>query len=133
MSKEIFIRPMKKEEIASFEKFSLLNSERSLYDPDVVTYPTLRVMAAENGKVIGYLPYHDVLMLESFAPDPASTDSERAEACRQFVKTVYTVAASAGVREIFFYGNDKRLNRIARRHGFEEIKNVKVFRMKVKA
>lgn len=131
MANEIFVRPMKKEEIEQFERWALLNSELSLLDPAIVAYPTLRVMAAENGRVIGYLPYHDVLMLESFAPDPEATDLERAEACRQFVKTVYSVASSAGVREIVYFGKDDRLNRVAERHGFEKIE-FPVYRLKVK-
>lgn len=129
--KEVFVRPLQKNEIETFEAWMNANAERSLLDKGVFDYPTIRVMAAMNGKVLGYLPYHNVLMLESFSPNPDASDAEKAEACRQFIKTAYNVAWANGIREIYYFGNDEQLNRVAERHGFEKIE-FPVFRMKVK-
>lgn len=131
MSREVFVRPLQQNEIETFEKWMEANAERSLLDREIFQYPTVRVLAAQNGKVLGYLPYHSVLTLESFSPNPDATDSERAEACRQFVKMIYSVAWTNGVREIYYFGNDQQLNRIAERHGFEKIE-CPVYRLRVK-
>jgi hypothetical protein len=102
------------------------------FDPGILKYPTLRVFCAysEEGNE-AYIPFHRVLMLESFAPRPGLERSLTAQAMRDFLKGVELVASMEGVREIYFLNADERVGAMAAANGCEEIP-YKVYRMKLK-
>jgi N-acetylglutamate synthase-like GNAT family acetyltransferase len=128
--KEIFVRAAVEADRQNVAEWVTKNAAENQIDTDIFAYPQTKIYAATNGKPICYLPVQMVVMMESLAPNPEATDSERAEAIRQLLKGVVLQAHGAGIREVYFVGTDKRVNRIATRHGFEKIK-FPVYRMKI--
>lgn len=94
---------------------------KNLFDPDILKYPTLRVLCAYNGGPVAFLPTQRALFLESTAMNPKSGDIERAMALRDLVKGAELLASAEGIKEIYVFGHDERVLKIAARHGFQPI------------
>lgn len=94
---------------------------RNLFDPDILKYPTLRVLCAYNGAPVAFLPTQKALFLESLAVNPQANDLERAEALRDLVKGAQLLASSDGIKEIYLFGEDKTVLDIAEKRGFERL------------
>lgn len=103
------------------------------FDKDILEYPTLRTVCSyDESGVVGFLPFHQVLMLESTAWSPESSRFDRAQAGRDFTKAAELMASSLGIREIYFLGGESGMGQMAvNGHGYEEL-TLKVFRMKLK-
>ena len=104
---------------AELEKWTASIAE---YDPNIIKYPTHRVLIAYNGKGnVVYLPSQVVLMLESAIPNPEASDLDRAQALRDIVKAYEVIASGTGIKEIYFLCTDDKVYKIAAKHGFEEV------------
>ena len=99
-----------------------LNANKgNLFDPSILKYPTLRILCAYNGAPVAYLPTQRALILESIAVNPSAPDLDRAQALRDLVKGSQVIASSEGIRELYLFGQDERVLKIAERHGFERL------------
>lgn len=108
----------KPEDSAQIVEWLNLN-KGNLFDPDVLSYPTLRVLCAYNKEPVSYLPTQRALVLESVAVNPKAGDLDRAQALRDLVKGSELLASSDGIREIFLFGKDTAVLDIAEARGFE--------------
>ena len=97
---------------------------RPEFDQGILKYPTLQLLKSYNGKAVAYLPIHRALILESSAIAPGTPELLSMQALRDFVKASELIASSSGIRELYFMGTDKRLNRVASSAnvGFEQLK-----------
>lgn len=95
----------------------------NLYDPDILAYPTLRVLCAYNSqkKPVAYLPTQRALFLESLAPCPDASRLTLGQACRDLVKNAELLASMDKIREIYMVSTDERILGIAEKHGFERL------------
>ena len=99
-----------------------LNADpKNLFDPNILEYPTLRVLCAYNGAPVAFLPTQKALFLESMAINPKASDLERAQALRDLVKGAELLASSDGIKEIYLFGEDERVLQIAEKRGFERL------------
>ena len=88
-----------------------------------------RIMKAANSKPLSYLLSRVVEMV-AVAPNPEADEFQRAESVRQLVKAVVLQASQAGIKEVWFRGDDAVLNRMAERHEFEKVEGP-VFRLRI--
>jgi|SRR5215472_1135537 len=96
----------------------------NLYDPDILTYPTLRVLCSYDRRdvdPVAYLPTQQALMLESLAINPKAKDLTLAQAARDLVKGAQLLASTSGIREIYCLSTDPQILKIAENHGFERV------------
>lgn len=109
----------------------LVNSTaNNLYDPDVLTYPTLRILKSYNSHPVAFLPMQQALMLESLAVEPESSLMDRGQAFRDLVKGAQLHASSLGIKELYFLCKDENVLKVAEGHGFERVE-YPVVRMKL--
>ena len=102
----------------------LENTDGNLLDPEVMTYPTLRVIASYGDSgTVAYLPSQQaiVLMLESLATNPKAGDLEKGQAFRDLVKGCELLASSFKIKELYFFCKDDAVLKIAEGHGFERL------------
>lgn len=101
----------------------LNQNQGNLYDPDILSYPTLRVLCAYDSqkKPVAYLPTQRALFLESFAPAPDASELNLAEACRDLVKGTELLASMDKIREIYMVSTDEKILHLAEKHGFERL------------
>lgn len=107
------------------------NSERNAFDPGILSYPALKVFAAQNcTKVHSYIPIHQPTMIESIGVNPESTPLEKANAVMETVKVIASLTHQAGQREIYFLASDETTAKGAELMGFSEIP-FRVFRRRL--
>lgn len=106
------------------------NEERNAFDPKVLTYPATKILAAENGHVINYMPVQTVAMLESIGVNPEATPLEVATGLMECVKAAATLSSGAGFGELYFLSSDENTAQGAEALGFEEVK-MKVYRRRL--
>jgi hypothetical protein len=99
----------------------LNQNPQNLFDPDVLKYPTLRVLCAYGDEPVAFLPTQQALFLESLGINPKSSEDDRAQALRDLVKGAELVASASGIKEIYLFGRDERVLAIAEKRGFERI------------
>lgn len=126
--KQIQIRLAQPEETGQILEWAAPNMESM----DKLTYPTLRVLCAENGKPIQYALVHAVAVLETLAPDPKAKAGELALSLKRIVENIGEAASRIGVKEILAMTgpDDGALERLAQRHGWEKL-NFSVWRKKL--
>ena len=106
------------------------STANNLWDPTVLSYPTLRVIAAYNGAPVAFLPVQQTLMLESLAVSDKAELLDKAQAFRDLVKAAELHASGLNLREMYFICKDEAVLKIAEDHGFQRIE-FPVVRMKL--
>jgi hypothetical protein len=95
------------------------------FDMDVIGYPrTCMAKASSNGRPLLYVPVTPVLMLESLAPDPELTKSQKALALWRIVEEMDGVMKLTGMYETYFITKDRDFADKAIDAGFEEVKDI---------
>ena len=118
--KDIWVRYARPDESEQIVAWSARIKDLNLADPELASYPTLRVLCAHSdGKVLLYTPSQEALVLEGLAPNPEATELEIAMALKQTIARYAGIAEDRGIREIYFLCKDERVVKIARRHGFD--------------
>ena len=92
------------------------------YNPRILNYPTLRVLTAYRDDEAHLLPVHQVLMLESVSANIPP------QALRDLVKGAELLAATHGIKELYFLDGAGGIGAFAENHGFELL-NYRTFRM----
>ena len=118
------------EDIPKFAEYMQGNLERNHFDPEVLAYPTTRVMAIEDdGDPALFVPYTLTLSLDSMAPKPGLSSPKKALALRELLTTVIGIADQSGIGEIHFQSDDEPTIEFAQNHGFEVLE-MKTLRLK---
>lgn len=92
------------------------------YSPRILDYPTLRVLKAYDAGEQHLLPVQQVMMLESLSANIPTN------ALRDLVKGAQLLAASHGIRELYFLDGAGGIGAFAESRGFELL-NYRTFRM----
>lgn len=107
------------------------NSERNGFDPAVLDYPIMKVLASHtNGTTHTYMPVQGVGMLESIGVNPESTPLEAATGIMESVKVAVVIAQGERYKELYFLASDDTTAEGAKRLGFEELP-YKVYRRRI--
>lgn len=107
------------------------STPNNLWDKDVLSYPTLRVICSYGDSPVAFLPVQQPLMLESLAVSVTARDLDKAQSFRDLVKAAELHASSVQAREMYFICKDEAVLKIAEGHGFERI-DFPLVRMKLK-
>jgi hypothetical protein len=99
------------------------NVERNGFEERMLDYPSLRLLQAEKeGKRLGVLPIHPVLMLDSMATeDVGIVDKGRAMA--EMVKVACTEALRNGIQEVYLVDSDAVTTEAAKGIGFKRLQS----------
>jgi hypothetical protein len=101
--------------------------------PQVLGYPrTVMCRAQSEEEALLYIPLQSVLMWDAIAPKPGITARQEALCLSRIVQSVDQAMEFTGHREVYFFTRDDRVCDIAARHGFEEIRGVRMLRKKHK-
>lgn len=104
----------------------------NLFDMDVIGYPrTIMLRAQADEDPILYCPLQSVLMFESLAPKPGLSPRQEALALWRFGELVDKLALESGHREVYFMCADDRVADICARHGFQEVRGVRLLKKKI--
>lgn len=121
------MEPPEQQEFTDWVQKTPLN----MFDPDVIGYPCAMMLKAfdENGALL-YIPLQSVLMYDSIAAKPGITPKQEALSMWRIGELVDSIQKDLGYGESYFVCRDDRVADICLRHGFEEIKNVRILRHK---
>jgi hypothetical protein len=128
--KQVWVRPANAGDLEKLVDWTVASLEASHFDPDILGKPSTLLLAAHDSQPITFLPLQMVLMLESVVSDPEASPERRALAIRELTKAAAYVARSKGVNELVFLPTDPELEKLAKKHGFEELP-YKVMRLKL--
>jgi hypothetical protein len=123
---------MTKTAIAKFVDWVWQMRHLNLFDKDVLTYPrTVMCRAGNEDDDLLFVPVQSVLMFDSLAPKPGLTPRQEAMCLWRVGEAVDEIAKQTGHREVYFFCSDDRVADICSRHGFKEIKGVRLMRKKL--
>lgn len=98
------------------------NSGRNGFDPAIMEYPGLKVLAAQkDGEVLAYMPVQPVAVLESIGINPEANARDIATAVMELTKHAAFMAYGGDCREMFFLGSDPNTSEGAKNLGFEDL------------
>jgi hypothetical protein len=102
------------------------------FDPDVLTYPRIVMAKTTKGdETTSYTPIQPVLMAESFAPSLTANVGTKAAALYEIQELLVRTMQTTGMGESYFLAEDS-LAEFALSHGWEEIKDVRILRRKLR-
>lgn len=116
--KQLKIRYITQEDQKTFLEW-VNTTAQNLYDPDILKYPTLKVLCSYNGHPVAYMPFQQTLMLESLAVKPNVSPIETGQAFRDLVKGAELHASGLGIKEMYMACKDYRVIKVAEAHGFD--------------
>lgn len=117
---KITIRQAEAKDGPQFVEFAT-NTADNLFDPDIVTYPSLQTLAVDkDGETISYVPFHPVVVIESLAHKPGITPRENAVGLRRAQDTIEEIAKKYGIAEVWWECFDPSLIAFAERHGYKK-------------
>ena len=125
------IEYMKPEEMTEFSAWVWTVRELGMFDPDVMTYPRSMMLKArdDNGALL-YVPLQPVFMYETIVAKPGIKPRKEALSLLRINQLVEQAQRDAGYGESYFICRDDRIADLCARHGFEELKNVRVLKHK---
>lgn len=105
----------------------------NMFDPTMLGYPRTVVCKAkaDDDENLLFVPLQPVLMYDAIAAKPGITERQEALALWRIGEAVDQAAKDAKYREVYFFCRDDRVSDICAKHGFEEVKNVRLLRRKV--
>lgn len=83
------------------------------FDSAILSYPTLQVVTAYNGRNVMHLPMHKCMVMESLAINPEATEMEKAQALRDLTKAAELLASQSGIKELYFEPTEDQVKAIA--------------------
>ena len=104
----------------------------NMFDPSVISYPrTVMLRASNEADPLLFVPLQSVLMFDSIAPKPGLSPRQEALCLRRIDQKVESLAKDSQHREVYFICRDDRVADLCARHGYEEIKDVRILRKKI--
>ena len=130
--KHILVRPFRQIPSEVEKAQESLNSVRgiSFLDPETLTYPVTRILVAENGKPVMFLPVQTCYVLESLGPTKEASDMEIASALKQLTAILHYESSKAGHGEMLFFCGHPATQNFAEKHGWERV-DIPIYRWKV--
>lgn len=129
-----YAREGESEQILSWMKGNLSNH----FDPQILKYPTLRMLCSYGDMPVCYLPVHKVLMMESIAVNPEASRFDVAQALRDLTKATQLIADAEQMKEVYFVGGHGGVGEMAAgngKHNFERMtldsKPAEIYRMRL--
>lgn len=121
MSRHVFVRIAKKEDMEQFVAWSI-QTENNLLDPDVIKYPSTFIYCAfdENGP-IAYCPVQQPLFMEFLAINPEASPERVAMALKELTQAVITKCTEKESGEVYFLCTDEQTIEYAKRQQFAEM------------
>lgn len=104
----------------------------NLFDPDALnqTFSAMCVAGTEKNPMI-YIPLQPVFIYDAIASQPGITPRQEALCLWRIGQVVDEKMAETGIGETWFVCKDDRVADICSRHGFEEVKGVRLMRRKL--
>jgi hypothetical protein len=119
--KDIFVRKAEPRDIPLLAHWLHNSPFASDVDATVFAYPNTQVYVAHRDKPVGMLPLQLTMTVESFAYPPDASDTQKAAALAQLIKTAVFIAREKQIAEIFFNTTDEHMATFAAAHGFREM------------
>ena len=113
--------------------------DKTQFDYDTLTYPRSCMTRAQNEEeIVMLIPLQPVLMFESMARKPGTTDREAVLALLSIDQKVQDIMKDTGHREAYFITNDKGFADISEKNGwikslYDPEKNTYLMKRKVAA
>jgi hypothetical protein len=131
MKHDYTTRMMRPEEFPQMGEWLNANRQANRFDPDIFTYASTQVLAVDkDGSPDLYMPFQVVLMAESLAPRPARTNREMALSIKKAMHALVKKAEEHRIGEVYVLGTEPSVIEFAKAHGFEEVRDVTVLRLK---
>jgi hypothetical protein len=123
------------EDAKNFINWAYLMREKTQFNPEIMRHPRMcMTQASYDGKPGLYVPIQPVLMLDALTPDPSLNNMERAIGMSRISDLIEKqVMPDTGMYDTYFYTNDADEASIAARHGWEEVKGVRLMRKRISA
>lgn len=116
----------------NFSQWVWRQRSTNLFQTDVMKAPRMVMCKALKGEDAAlYVPLHPVLMFDAIASAPDLTPRQEALALWKIGQEADRIARDTKHREIYFICRDDRVSDICAKHGFEEVKNVRVLKRTV--
>lgn len=104
----------------------------NMFDPNMLLYPRTVICTAKNdNENFLFVPLQPVLMYDAIASAPGISPRQEALALYRIGEVTDRLAKDSGFREVYFFCRDNSVSDLCAKHGFEEIKNVRVLRKKI--
>ena len=118
------------EDAKNFIKWAYIAREKTRFDAEVLRHPRMCITRALlDGQPSLYIPIRPVLMFGDLTPDPSLTDRQRAISIARIGELVETqVMKDTGMHETFAMVNDDAQADSMVKHGWTEIKGVRLLR-----
>lgn len=104
--------------------FAIANVTKNNLDFRIYSYPTARIMRAENGNgaALCYLPVHTGIILESLGWAQNLKAGQKAAAGIATLEEIERQSFAAGYREVIFLSSDRRTDKFCQRWlGYERV------------
>ncbi len=126
------ISAMSERDVHDFMDYVWHMKPLNMFDPNVIGYPrTVMLRAKSEDENQLFIPLQSVLMYDSIAPKPGISPRQEALALARIGQVVDQAGRDTGIRETYFFCKDDRVADLCAKHGFEEIKGVRLLRKKV--
>ena len=104
----------------------------NMFDPDSIDqrFSAMCVAGSEKNPMV-YIPLQPVFVYDAIAAKPGITPREEALCLWRIGQAVDEKMAETGIGETWFICRDDRVSDICLRHGFEEIRGVRLLRRKL--
>lgn len=123
------VRAMTVDDLKLFREWVFKLLHINMFQPEVMKAPRMTMCRAENDEgPLLYIPLQSVLMYDAIAAKPGITPRQEALCLWKIGEVVDKAALDAGYREIYFICRDDRVSDICAKHGFVEVKNVRVLK-----
>lgn len=127
---DIYIRKAEQRDIPLLAHW-MANTPNNLVDAAVFGYKNTQVYVAHKDKPVAFMPIQLTATLESLAFPPDASETQKAAAIAQLIKTAVFIAREKEISEIYFYTSDPKIAAFAQRHKFEELPH-RSFRLRIR-
>lgn len=126
---------MAEQDVFNFIKWVWKLRWKTQFDPIVLTHPRMTMCTARDadGNPLVYLPLQSALMFDCLAPKPGLTNRMKSYCLWQIGQMAEQVMKDTGNCDAYFYTNDDDLAVSCSKHGWEEVKNVRLMRKRIPA
>jgi hypothetical protein len=122
------------QEAKNFISWIWKSLRQTQFDAEIMTHPRMVMATArdENGPLV-QIPLQSVLMFDCMAAKPGIDNRTKAYAMWKIGETVEQVMKDTGNLDCFFYTNDEAEAESCAKHGWTELKGVRLMRKRLPA
>lgn len=122
---------MTPDEVKKFIEWAHAAQNRTSFDLQIIGYPRCAMLITEDAKgPLAFLACQTSIMAEVFIPRPESTNRERAASLGKFDHSLMRIAKEMNVGDVYCFIPDSEVDYQEKvlRHGWKEVKNVRLFK-----